>query len=235
MRALAVFAAYVDIHQIINLYSSVTFCCRDGSNRNLTSILVVDVRSKVRFLAPLLLIAALCGCSAQPDGFVATDLVGADFAQGFELTAQDGSRKSLQDFKGKVVVVFFGYTHCPDICPTTMQDLSKAVQLLGDDAQQVQVLFVTLDPERDNVEVLKQFVPGFNASFIGLTGSRSEIDAVAQQYKIFAQKQTGKDATHYSIDHSAGAYVYDKQGHLRLYFKYAQTPQDMAHDLQLLL
>ena len=182
-----------------------------------------------------ILLFALLGCSASSQTFVATDVTGADFAHGFSLTAHTGEQKSLLDFKGKLVVVFFGYTHCPDICPTTMSDLAKTMRLLGEAKQQVQVLFVTLDPERDTVDVLKQFVPGFEPSFIGLTGSAKQIESVAAEYKIYTQKQAGKDVKQYSIDHSAGAYVYDKQGQLRLYFKYAQTPEDMAHDLKMLL
>ncbi len=189
----------------------------------------------MRFLWLLMLMSVLLGCTQKSETFTATDVTGADFAHGFSLTAQDGTQKSLQDFKGKVAVVFFGYTHCPDICPTTMHDLANVMKLLGKDSQQVQVLFVTLDPERDTVAVLKQYVPGFDPSFIGLTGSSKQIEAVAQQFKIYTQKQAVKDAQQYSIDHSAGAYVYDKQGRLRLYFKYAQSPEDMAHDLKLLM
>ncbi len=182
-----------------------------------------------------MLLSLLLGCSAKTDSFIATDIRGADFAHGFSLTAHDGRQKSLQDFKGQVAVVFFGYTHCPDICPSSMHDLAKTMQLLGQDQSQVQVMFVTLDPERDTVDVLKQFVPSFDASFIGFTGSAKQIESVAKDYKIFTQKQAVGDAKQYSIDHSAGAYVYDKQGQLTLYFKFAQSPEDMAHDLKLLL
>ena len=189
----------------------------------------------LRVFLLVLLSALLLGCQPKTEPFVATDITGAEFASALQLTAHDGSKKQLADFKGKLVVVFFGYTHCPDICPTTLSDLAKTMRLLGDKSQSVQVLFVTLDPQRDSVEVLKKFVPSFYPSFIGLTGSQAEIDAVAKNFKVYLQKQPANDAEQYTIDHSAGAYVYDQQGQLKLYFKYGQTPKDMAHDLMLLL
>ncbi len=182
----------------------------------------------------MLLLALLLGCSSKPASFIATDVTGADFASGFKLTSPAGTSVQLSDYQGKVAVVFFGYTHCPDICPTTMSDLAKAMKILGDDANRVQVIFITLDPERDSAELLQQFVPGFDARFIGLTGTPQQIQQVTQTYKIFVQKQADKNQQ-YTIDHSAGAYVYDPSGKLRLYFKYGQSPEDMAHDLQLLL
>jgi protein SCO1/2 len=182
----------------------------------------------------ILLLALLLGCSPKPASFVATDVTGADFASGFTLTSPTGKAVQLTDFKGKAVVVFFGYTRCPDICPTTMNDLAKAMKILGDDANRVQVIFITLDPERDSAELLQQFVPAFDARFIGLTGTPQQIQQVTQTYKIFVQKQADKQQQ-YTIDHSAGAYVYEPSGKLRLYFKYGQSAEDMAHDLQLLL
>ncbi len=182
----------------------------------------------------ILLLALLLGCSSKPASFIATDLTGADFASAFTLTSPAGKTVQLSDFQGKAVVVFFGYTRCPDICPTTMSDLAKAMKILGDDANRVQVIFITLDPERDSAELLQQFVPAFDARFIGLTGTPQQIQQVTQTYKIFVQKQADKQQQ-YTIDHSAGAYVYEPSGKLRLYFKYGQSAEDMAHDLQLLL
>lgn len=189
----------------------------------------------MKVLLVLLLAGLLLGCQPEAEPFVATDIAGAQFASGLQLTAHDGSKKGLADFKGKIIVVFFGYTHCPDVCPTTMSDLAKTMRLMADKSQLVQVLFVTLDPERDSTEVLKKFVPSFYPSFIGLTGSRAEIDVVSKNFKVFAQKQATNHPQQYTLDHTAGAYVYDQQGQLRLYFKYGQTPKDMAHDLMLLL
>lgn len=186
-------------------------------------------------LSLMLLLTMLLGCSPKPASFVATDITGANFASGFALTSHQGEPVSLSTYAGKVVVLFFGYTHCPDICPTTMSDLAKTMNLLGADANRVQVLFVTLDPERDSVEVLRQYVPEFHPHFVGLTGSKQQIQTVANTYKVFVQQQAPNAQHQYTIDHSAGAYVYDKQGHVRLYFKYGQSAQDMAHDLQLLL
>jgi protein SCO1/2 len=162
---------------------------------------------------------------------VATDITGADFAQGLSLTDHNGKPTSLQDFKGKAVVLFFGYTHCPDVCPTTMLDLKHTMKLLGKRADEVQVLFVTLDPERDTQEVLAKFVPSFDPRFIGLRGSVAEINATAQVFKIFASKVQSEGKGAYTIDHSAGLYVFDKAGKIRLYVEYAEKPADIAHDI----
>ncbi len=167
--------------------------------------------------------------------FVAQDITGADFEQTLQLTDHNGQARTMDDFKGKVVAMFFGYTHCPDVCPTTMADLKQAMKLLGDQAQQVQVLFITVDPERDTQAVLAQFVPAFDQRFIGLTGSVAEIEATKTVFKVFSSKVKNDGHSGYTIDHSAGMYVYDKAGKIRLYMQYGQSPEDMASDIKRLL
>ena len=141
----------------------------------------------------------------------------------------------MQDFRGKVVALFFGYTHCPDVCPTTMSDLAKALKLLGDRRSQVQVLFVTLDPERDTQEVLTKYVPSFDPTFIGLYGDAATLGEVEKKFKVYAHKQSSAGKSGYTIDHSAGVYVFDKSGEPRLYLNYGQKPADIAHDFGLLM
>ncbi len=165
--------------------------------------------------------------------FKATDVTGAAFARDFRLTAHDGKTRTLADFKGKAVVVFFGYTHCPDFCPTTLAEMAEALKRLGDDAKDVQVLFVSLDPERDTLEVLARYVPTFHPSFLGLTGSAEDLAAVAKEFKTVYQKQG--EGGNYTLDHSTGTYVYDQDGRLRLYVSYGQGADVLAHDLKILL
>ena len=186
----------------------------------------------------LLLCLALMACGkqeAQEPRFVGTDISGAQFGNPLALTDHHGTPRQLADFRGKVVALFFGYTHCPDVCPTTMDDLSKALRLLGSDRSQVQVLFVTLDPERDTQEVLAQYVPSFEESFLGLYGDVSATERVAQDFKLFYKKQASGGNSGYTIDHSAGIYVFDKQGALRVFMNHGQKPQDIAHDLKQLM
>ena len=186
----------------------------------------------------LILVAGLLGCSAKSESdnpFVGVDIRGADFGQGFELTDHHGQVRRLQDFQGKLVAIFFGYTNCPDVCPTTLDDISKAMKLLGDRRSEVQVLFVTLDPERDTQEKLGQYVPAFDPDFLGLRGTPEQTVATASHFKVFYQKQSSGSKAGYLIDHSSGIYVFDKQGAIRLYLNYGQKPQDIAHDLELLM
>ena len=186
----------------------------------------------------LLLCLGLMACSKQ-DGhessFVGTDVSGAQFGNPLALSDHHGTPRKLTDFKGKVVALFFGYTHCPDVCPTTMDDMSKALRLLKDDRSQVQVLFVTLDPERDTQEVLAQYVPSFDPSFLGLYGDTATTEQVAKDFKLFYKKQASGGKSGYTIDHSAGIYVFDKKGALRLFMNHGQKPQDIAHDLKQLM
>ena len=179
----------------------------------------------------------LAGCqpAPQPPAFQATDITGAAFARDFNLTDHNGQARNLASFKGKVVAIFFGYTHCPDVCPTTLSDFAAALQQLGPQAEQVQVLFVTVDPQRDTPELLKQFVPAFNPSFLGMFTDAESLKALAKEYKVVYQKTSEKGADDYLIDHSAGTYVYDSLGRLRLLMPYGSSPDAIAHDLKILL
>ncbi|MDP1765505.1 MAG: SCO family protein [Methylotenera sp.] len=185
----------------------------------------------------ILLLSFLSACkpSGEANKFVATDITGADFGQSFSLTDHTGMSRTMADFKGKAVALFFGYTHCPDVCPTTMHDLKLAMQLLGDKSDQVQVLFVTLDPERDTQKALAQFVPSFDTRFIGLRGNQQETAATAEIFKIYAKKVEVQGKGGYTIDHSAGTYVFDKLGKIRLYMEYGEKPADIANDIKQIL
>lgn len=179
---------------------------------------------------------SLAACQpAPPPAFHATDITGAAFAQDFRLTDHNGQVRSLADFKGQVVAIFFGYTHCPDVCPTTLSDFSAALQQLGPLAEQVQVIFVTLDPQRDTPELLKQYVPAFNPRFLGMYTDADSLKQLAKDYKVVYQKTSVKGADDYLIDHSAGTYVYDKQGRLRLLVPFGSGPDVIAQDLRILL
>lgn len=194
------------------------------------------LRFKWLSLAFLLMSMLLTACqSGNTVKFIGTDLTGTQFGKPLSLTDHTGQPRTMTDFKGKVVVLFFGYTHCPDVCPTTMTDLKKTMRLLGDQANDVQVLFVTVDPERDTQEVLAQFVPGFDQRFIGLRGSVAEVTANLSEYKVYAAKVSEPGKSGYTMDHSAGLYVFDKTGAPRIYLGYGEKPENIAHDLKLLL
>lgn len=190
-----------------------------------------------KLLAALFLataIAILVACKPSPK-LVATDITGADFGQTINLTDQNGQARTLSEFKGKAVALFFGYTHCPDVCPTTMTDMKQTMKILGSQADELQVLFVTLDPERDTQEVLAKFVPSFDKRFIGLRGTIEEIELTAKAFKIFMNKVPTKNGSDYTIDHSAGMYVFDKLGKIRLYMDYGEKPADIASDIKTIL
>lgn len=190
-----------------------------------------------KILLALLLTCAITGLVAcKPSAkLVATDITGADFGQTISLTDQNGQARTLDEFKGKAVALFFGYTHCPDVCPTTMTDMKQTMKLLGSQADELQVLFVTLDPERDTQEVLAKFVPSFDKRFIGLRGTTEQIEATAKAFKIFVNKVPTKKGSDYTIDHSAGMYVFDKLGKIRLYVDYGEKPADIASDIKTIL
>jgi protein SCO1/2 len=141
----------------------------------------------------------------------------------------------LEDFRGKVVVIFFGFMHCPDVCPATLAELAQVAKALGPDASRMQVLFVTVDPERDTPELLRQYVPSFHPEFLGLYGDAAATAQVAKEFKIFYQKQAPSAGGAYSVDHSAGTYVLDQQGRLRLYAQYGAGAPSLLHDIRLLL
>jgi protein SCO1/2 len=174
------------------------------------------------------------GCS-QPPTFKSTDISGSDWGKDFALTDPQGQARHLADFKGKAVVVFFGYTQCPDVCPTTLLSMREVLNRLGNDAGRVQVIFVTLDPARDTPQVLREYVTAFHPSFVGLRGDEATTAAVARDFKVFYAKQAGSTAGTYSIDHSTGSYAYDPEGRLRLLIRHGETPDNVASDLRLLL
>lgn len=188
-----------------------------------------------KLFAALCMLLALTACGEKQLKFENTDLTGLDYAKGFALNDQNGKPVTLESYKGKVVVLFFGYTHCPDVCPTTMAEMAAVMKALGPQADQVQVLFVTLDPERDTRELLSQYVPAFDARFVGLYGTPEQTAATAKDFKMFYKKVPGKTADSYTIDHLAGSYVFDKQGKIRLFLRHGQGPAPIVHDLKLLL
>ncbi|MGF6273968.1 protein SCO1/2 [Massilia sp. UYP11] len=172
---------------------------------------------------------------SAPPAFHNTDVTGVDYAKGFALTDHTGKPRTLQDFKGKVVVVFFGYTQCPDVCPTTMAEMATVMKELGPASDEVQVLFITVDPERDTQELLSHYVPAFDKRFIGLYGDAAATARVAKEFKVFYAKAPGTDPGSYTVDHTAGSFVFDKQGRLRLFVRHGQGPALIAHDLRQLL
>ncbi len=177
----------------------------------------------------------LAACGEKKPQFSAVDLTGADYARDFSLPDANGQVRSLKDFQGKAVVVFFGYTQCPDVCPTTMAELAQAKKLLGPDGDKVQGIFVTVDPERDTPEVLKAYMANFDPGFVALRGTPEQTAAIAKDFKVYFKKVEGKTSTSYTLDHSAASFVYDPQGRLRLYTRYGVGPQALAGDLKLLL
>ena len=191
-----------------------------------------------RFLILLCCLFVFVACdnktSASKVSFVNTDITGSDIGRDFELTDHTGKRRTLADYRGKVVALFFGFAQCPDICPTTLADLAQVKKDLGADGDKFQVLFITVDPERDTQEVLAGFVPAFDSSFVALRGDKAEIDKVTKDFKVFAQKVAGKDSGNYTIDHTAATYVYDTQGRVRLFVRHGQTLSLIADVKQLI-
>jgi protein SCO1/2 len=177
---------------------------------------------------------AACGVPTAPK-FQGSDVTGSNFGRDFKLTDATGAQRTLADYRNKVVVLFFGYTQCPDACPTTLSELATVMQTLGPDASRVQVLFVTVDPERDTAALLAQYVPAFNPTFVGLRGDAEATATVAKEFKVLYQKQPGATPGSYSMDHSAGTFIFDPQGRLRVYVSYGQGPQVFAHDIAALL
>lgn len=190
-----------------------------------------------KILALILALLALAGCNLLDPAvsFRNTDISGAEFGRDFALTDHTGRQRRLADYKGKVVVIFFGYTQCPDVCPTTLMGMAEVMKMLGDAARDVQVIFVTLDPERDTRDLLAAYVPQFNPAFVGLYGDAATTAAMAKEFKVFYQKQPGSTPKTYSVDHSTNSYIYDPRGRLRLYVKHAEAPANITADIRLLL
>lgn len=193
-----------------------------------------------RLLTTALAALALAACSDKPaegggGSFSGIDITGADYATGFALTDHNGQARTLADFKGKVVVLFFGYTQCPDVCPTSMSELAQARQLLGADGEKLQGLFVSVDPERDTPAVMKAYMANFDPSFLALYAAPDQLPGLAKRFRIVYRKVEGKTPTSYTMDHSAGSYVYDTQGRVRLYHRYGSGAQALADDVKKLL
>jgi protein SCO1/2 len=188
-----------------------------------------------RLLLSSVAVLALASCSPDKPKFNGIDVTGADYAKGFTLTDQNDQTRSLSDFKGKVVVLFFGYTQCPDVCPTSMAELAEVKRLLGTDGDKLQGVFVTVDPARDTTELLKAYMTNFDPTFVAFVPTADELPVVAKQFKIYYKKVDGPTPTSYTMDHSAGSYVYDTQGNLRLYSRYGSGAKVLAQDIQTLL
>lgn len=188
-----------------------------------------------RTSAALLAVLALAACDGRAPKFRSTDITGADYGKSLALVDHHGQLRRLEDFRGKAVVLFFGYTHCPDVCPTTLADLAQVMRQLGPLAERVQVLFVTVDPERDTQQVLANYVPAFDPRFLGLRGDAEATRAAAKEFKVYFEKRPGKAPGEYSVDHSAQTYVFDPQGRLRLYVRQERLAEDLAPDLRTLL
>ena len=181
------------------------------------------------------MVLGLAACQPAKPSFKAIDITGADYARGFALPDATGQQRTLADFKGKVVVVFFGYTQCPDVCPTTMAELAEVKRALGADGAKVQGVFVTIDPERDTPELLKAYVANFGPDFVALRGSPEQLKALAKDFKVFYAKVPGKAEGSYTMDHTAGSYIFDGQGRVRLFTRYGTGAKALADDLKLLL
>ena len=196
-------------------------------------------RLNSRFISILILSLmglALIACSPKPS-FKNVDITGSKaFGNDFSLLDPDGKVRTLSDFKGKAVVIFFGYTQCPDVCPTTLTEMQQVMTLLGPQADKVQVLFITVDPDRDTAAILKQYVPAFDKRFLGLRpADQAALEKVAKDFMIYYKQVPGTSAGSYTIDHTAGSYAFDPEGRLRLYIKHAQGPEILAQDLKELL
>lgn len=179
---------------------------------------------------------ALTACNRPPAVvFKSTDITGVPYAQTLDLSDVSGQKRSLSDFKGKVVIVFFGFTQCPDVCPTTLAELVQVKQALGPDGDRIQPIFITVDPERDTPEVLKAYVTSFDPSFIALRGSLEETTAVAKEFKVYFAKVPGKTPTSYTMDHTAGSYVFDTHGKVRLLIRNGSGIPVWVADLKALL
>jgi len=193
----------------------------------------LTITCRISLAALLALVVA--GCDGGTPKFKSTDITGVDYGRSLELTDHTGKPRRLEDFRGKAVVVFFGFTHCPDVCPSTLADAAQAMKQLGPDADRVQVLLVTVDPERDTHQVLSDYVTAFDPRFLGMAGDLEATRRVAKEFKVYFEKRPGKTPDGYSIDHSAQSYVIDPQGRLRLFVRHDRVAEDLARDLRVLL
>lgn len=193
------------------------------------------MRALSRAAIVLLAAVAAVACGPEAPKFMASDVTGTSFGHDFSLVDHNGTPRTLADYRGKAVVVFFGYTQCPDFCPTTLAELAEAMKRLGPDAERVQVLFVTVDPERDTPALLKNYVPAFDPRFMGLYGDADATARTAKEFKVVYQKRPGQTPGTYTMDHSAGTFIFDPNGKLRVYVGYGQGAEVFAHDIKALL
>ena len=195
----------------------------------------------MRLIFVMLLSLLLISCGDKPGpsipkvAFANTDITGLNYAKELALQDATGKLRTLAEFKGKVVLVFFGFTNCPDVCPTTLSEMADVMQKLGADAERLQVLFVTVDPERDTPELLGRYVPAFHPGFIGLSGDKAQTAAVISEFKLFVEKVPSKTGGSYTIDHTAGSYVFDPEGRIRLFIRHGQGPEPILWDIRALL
>jgi protein SCO1 len=185
----------------------------------------------------LLTAATLAACSAEKPkpAFKNIDITGADYAKVLSLPDADGKTRTLADFNGKVIIVFFGFAQCPDVCPSTLAEIAEVRKKLGPAGAKVQPVFVTVDPERDTAAVLKDYVRTFGDDVIALRGTLEQTQAAAKAFKVFFAKVPGKTEGSYTIDHTAGSFVFDTKGQVRLFVRYGGGADALAGDLQLLL
>lgn len=199
----------------------------------------MNKRSAIQFIAASAVLAGagglLSACSEAKPQFSSVDVTGASYAKDFELTDHNGKVRRLADFKGKVVVMFFGYTQCPDVCPTSMAELAEVKKALGADGDKLQGIFVTVDPARDTPEVLKGYMENFDPTFLALYTTPEKLEALAKDFKVYYKRVNGQTPTSYTMDHSAGSYIYDTQGNLRLFTRYGSGAQVLATDIKQLL
>ena len=179
--------------------------------------------------------AALAACSAEKPAFKGIDITGAQYARQLDLPDASGKPRTLADFKGKVTVVFFGFTQCPDVCPTALAEVAEVKQKLGADGDKVQSVFVTVDPERDTPAVVGAYVAAFGRDFVALRGSLEQTQAAAKEFKVFFAKVPGKTAGSYTMDHTAGSFVFDPQGRVRFFVRNGGGVEALASDIKLLL
>jgi len=199
----------------------------------------MNKRNALKSMAACLMLAGVTGimtaCSPKAPQFTAIDITGADYAKGFSLTDHNGQTRTLQDFQGKIVMMFFGYTQCPDVCPTSMAEMAEIKRLMGKDGERLQALFVTIDPERDKSEMLKEYMAAFDPTFLALVPTPEQLAVLAKDYKVYYKKVDGPTPTSYTMDHTAGSYVYDTRGKLRLFTRYGTKPELTAADIKQLL
>jgi len=199
----------------------------------------MNKRNALKFIAACVggagAFTVLSACSDAKPSFAAIDITGADYAKGFELTDHNGQVRHLTDFAGKIVVMFFGYTQCPDVCPTSMAELAEVKKALGPDGDKLQGIFVTVDPARDTPELLKAYMGNFDPTFLAMYATPEKLAALAKDFKVYYKKVDGKTPTSYTMDHSAGSYVFDTKGQLRLFTRYGSGAPALIADIKLLL